>query len=123
MLSPAEQFALHQFYEPTKELSPLELVEHRRRVAMEHPSLPQRAGRALTKVRPFLNLPAPHLIPSNATVHRSAKPKGHDIAVFSKVNPDLSPDRIVQVLIAMAKEQVRRDQAVDGSGHPPRAKS
>lgn len=45
---------------------------------------------------------------------------GHDTAVFSQVNPDLNPDRIVQILVAMAKEQLRHDQVAGESGHPPR---
>ncbi|WP_157931080.1 hypothetical protein [Mycobacteroides abscessus] len=47
-LSAQEQWDLHKYFLLTEHLSDVELLEHRRTITEEKPSLPQRAGRAFS---------------------------------------------------------------------------
>jgi hypothetical protein len=48
-IAPEDQWLLHAFFVPDRELSNLELLQHREAVAEERPSLPHQAGRALER--------------------------------------------------------------------------
>jgi hypothetical protein len=48
-LTPMEQWQLHDFFLPHRELSDLQLLQHRDAVTAERPSLPHQAGRALSR--------------------------------------------------------------------------
>lgn len=104
-LTPTQQFHLHDYYAFTKELAPLDVLEHRKRVSAGKSSLPQQAGRAFTRIRPFLDL---EIIP------QAAKPKAdrartwtagnRRVKVFSIVKPELDPEVFAQIIIAAAKQ-------------------
>jgi hypothetical protein len=53
MLSPTEQWALHNYYEFTKRLTDSQLLAHRAAVSKAQPSLPQSAGKAFARLRLF----------------------------------------------------------------------
>lgn len=48
-LSPKDQWLLHDFFVPDRELSNLELLQYREAITKERPSLPHQAGRALER--------------------------------------------------------------------------
>lgn len=48
--SPQDQRYLHDYYRPSETLSDEQLLEHRREITKDQPSLPQCAGRALNHV-------------------------------------------------------------------------
>ena len=56
MHSPTEQWALHGYYEFTKNLNDGELLAHRAAASRVEPSLPHRAGKAFTRLRLFRQL-------------------------------------------------------------------
>jgi len=45
-----QQWRLHRYYQPTVELSQVELDEHRRQVTIQQPSLPQAAGKSFRQI-------------------------------------------------------------------------
>ncbi|MFT6972871.1 MAG: hypothetical protein ACJAV4_000078 [Pontimonas sp.] len=47
-LTSTQQFHLHDYYAFTKELAPLDALEHRKRLSAGGSSLPHQAGRAFT---------------------------------------------------------------------------
>jgi hypothetical protein len=46
-LTSRQQWELHQYFVPARDMSHAKLLAHRRQVTKEHPSLPQRAGRVI----------------------------------------------------------------------------
>lgn len=46
---------------------------------------------------------------------RVTRSSNRRIAVFSEFNPDLEPEQIARIIIAMAQDQVRRERAHGGS--------
>ena len=51
LLSPTEQWALHDYFQLTKKVSAGVLLEYRRLISKRDTSLPQRAGRALSHLQ------------------------------------------------------------------------
>jgi hypothetical protein len=47
LISTRDQWYLHQYFRPSDDLTPRELLAHREAITQEQPSLPQCAGRAL----------------------------------------------------------------------------
>lgn len=105
VLSPTEQFAVHDFYELTKNLSPLELIAHRRDITARRPSLPQRAGRAFARIRPFLNLPPePFKAELAESRARTWSAKDRHVYVQSLVKPDLDAAEFAKIIMDLAKQ-------------------
>lgn len=105
LLSTADQFYLHDYFEPAKRLSPLEATAHRKTISKSRRSLPQQAGRAFARIRPFLNLPTPssrHEAELRVTHNRSG-PNGHQVSVFGQVNPELDPKAFAKILLELAQ--------------------
>jgi hypothetical protein len=48
-LSPTDQWLLHDFFQPDRPLTDLQLLQHRELVTQQRPSLPHQAGRALER--------------------------------------------------------------------------
>lgn len=104
-LSPTEQFAVHDFYELTKNLSPLELIAHRKDITARRPSLPQRAGRAFARIRPFLNLPpSPFTAQPGGRRVRTWSAKDRHVHVQSLVKPDLDLGEFAKIIMDLAKQ-------------------
>lgn len=105
VLSPTEQFLLHDYYAFTKDLSPLEVTEHRKAVTVRRTSLPHQAGKAFARIRPFLDR---QIINKTAkpvsTGPRKWKSKNRRVMVFSQVNPELDPAEFARIIIAAAKK-------------------
>lgn len=111
-LTPTQQFQLHDYYAFTKELAPLDILEHRERVSADGSSLPQQAGRAFTHIRPFLDLEIIPQAPSAKTDRKRTWTAGNRrVKVFSLVKPELDPKEIADILVRAALEQARRQRA------------
>ncbi len=102
LLSPTEQWALHSYYEFTKNLGDRKLLAHRAAVTRAQPSLPKRAGKAITHLALF----SERLEAYRASPHPKVRKKGapYKVRVFSQVNPDLNPDVMAKILIDVGKE-------------------
>lgn len=102
MLSPAEQWALHGYYEFTKHLTDADLLFHRSLISQAQPSLPQRAGKALGALAVFTD----RLAEYRKIPHPNGRKKGvpYEIRIFSEVNPEISVDLIIKALEQHQKE-------------------
>jgi hypothetical protein len=112
VLTPTEQIAVHNYYEPSLELSDAQLRAHRKRVTLEQPSLPHRAGRAYARIAPFLDgtgVPTPAA--TSVVVAGRRKGELRRISVYGEVQPHIDPARIAQILLDAAMEQLRRERA------------
>ncbi|GEM_PF-926340 len=104
-LTPTQQFHLHDYYAFTKELAPLDVLEHRKRVSVGKSSLPQQAGRAFTHIRPFLDLEIiPQAPRAKADRRRTWTAGKRRVKVFSLVKPELDPEQFARILIEAAKK-------------------
>ena len=110
VLSPADQILIHTFFEPTKNFTPLKLLEHRKTQTALSPTLPQRAGRAFARIRPFLDLELiPRAVRPAAERRQRWKAGERNIRVFSQVNPELDPKRFTQLFMMMLDDGTLAD--------------
>ncbi|MDG4668615.1 hypothetical protein [Mycobacterium sp. 236(2023)] len=128
-LRPGEQRELHDYYVPTQRFSDEELLEYRQKITALHPSLPQRAGRALKKLR------AAHAAYEASVKARVAEPivvgkgkkkrlsKDRVITVKSLVHPQPDIDRLAKAVLALAKELADADRANRSASEQPDDKS
>ena len=107
LLTPTEQWTLFTYFAPSEKLTDDDLIMHREDISSYDPSLPQRAGRALSKLwiaskrleeyrAQVLPMPRP----------RIAKNAEKRITIFSEVHPVLDPAKMAQILL----NYKRRDQ-------------
>jgi hypothetical protein len=95
LLTPNEQWDLHNFYVVTQEMTDPELRLHRRLMMDVDPSLPQRAGRAYAKLQRGDWSQA-----GTVTVT-----KGRAITVRSVVKPNPDLKKLAGLLLGIAMEQ------------------
>ena len=131
MLSPTEQWALHSYYEFTKKLSDAEPLAHRKAISREHPSLPQRAGKAFSKLRLFSDgLPA--YIEGRDRAPKPIKGGQTKLTILSEVHPAVDVPLLVSALLDYGRElrtaRARTDHdslpaKSEGNGHGADAKA
>lgn len=109
MLSPAEQWALHSYYEFTKHLSDTELLAHRAVITLAQPSLPHRAGKVFAKLATFTKRLEAYRVAPHPNTRKKGAP--HEVRVLSQVNPDIDPKVMAKILIEIARERGREDRA------------
>ena len=100
LLTPTEQWSLFTYFAPSERLTDDELVFHREDISSYDPSLPQRAGRALTKLwtaSKRLEEYRAQVIPMPRS--RMAKNAEKRIVVFSEVHPVMDPAKMAQILM------------------------
>jgi hypothetical protein len=99
-LSPAEQWALHDYFRLSEQLSDIELLDHRKRVSQQRPSLPALAGKARKKLDgPF---------PGPGRGGGGAGPK--HIVIYPLVRPTPDVDKFVRALLLLAEQQLQDDE-------------
>lgn len=115
-LSPNEQWDLHDFFSPTRDLSAYEPKEFRRKMTAADPSLPQRAGRALNKLEVVLAVraaaaqaPAVQPVPVEKPKRKYTSGK-RKISVKALVHPEPDIDGTAKALIALAREMAEADR-------------
>lgn len=111
VLTSAEQIAIHDFYQPSLELTDAQLRELRKRVTKVDPSLPHRAGKAYARIAPFIGDGHPPMLGGTSTV-RASKRKGElrRTTVWGEVQPHIDPEQLVKILLDAAMEQLRRER-------------
>lgn len=106
VLSPTDQWALHDFYVCTKKLSVDEVLAHRRTVTVAQPSLPQRAGKAFKKIEVFLDMPPRvPMAPVHPDGRRRKAGAKRNIWVQSQVRPDIDPNVLAKIVVQHVLEQ------------------
>lgn len=87
----------HSCFMPSLPMTDGELIEHREDLSLLDPSLPQRAGRAFTKLGfQVPRLEAYRSVPHPRTSKKNAK---HEMRVFSEVHPTVDVDKFVKILL------------------------
>ena len=104
VLSPTEQFYIHDYFEPAKNLSPLDAVAHRKDVTTRRPSLPQQAGRAFARIRPFLNMKLDPKPARPVSSRRTWNASSRRVRVFSQVKSELDPKAFAKIVIELARQ-------------------
>lgn len=104
LISPRDQWYLHDYFVPSwTALTEAELLAYRQKVASEHPSLPQCAGRAVRKLRHELAVAPPRTV-GNPPV-RQRKP----VIVSAVAQPQIDLDGMARALLKAAEELGKRD--------------
>jgi hypothetical protein len=104
-LSAQEQWDLHRFFWGYKELSDIALCEHRRTVSKQDCSLPQRAGRALSRFKRVVELRT-QIEPGQLSFKRA--PKGScKVVTYPLMCPELDLAQLARVIIAI-EEHIRK---------------
>ena len=107
LLTPTEQWTLFAYFAPSEKLTDAQMIIHREDISSYDPSLPQRAGRALTKLwtaSKRLEEYRAQVIPMPRP--RMAKNSEKRIVIFSEVHPVMDPAKMAQILL----NYKRRDQ-------------
>lgn len=100
ILNAAEQWALHGYFAPEHNLSDDQLLAYRREVSKIDPSLPQRAGKALTKWRMKEAPLAAYRERSHSPAPGSKRSRNYAVTVFSLVHPEIDPQKITRAVMA-----------------------
>ena len=100
LLTPTEQWTLFTYFAPSEKLADDELIIHREDISSYDPSLPQRAGRALSK----LWAASKQLEEYRAQVVPMPRPRMKKnseklVVLFSEVHPVLDPAKMAQILM------------------------
>jgi hypothetical protein len=107
LLEPAEQWLIHDYYQPSKDLTHEQLREHRGTISKERPSLPHQAGKV------YASLAARHqeaqrayvkLQEQSPALSRARRPIGKDrgpIRVRAVVRPEIDVEKLSRVVISM----------------------
>lgn len=100
LLNAGEQWALHGYFVLEHNLTDDGLLAYRREVSKVDASLPQRAGKALTKWR-MKEVPlAAYRERSHSPAVGTKRSRDYAVAVFSLVHPEINPQKITRAVIA-----------------------
>jgi len=105
LLTPTQQWDVHDYYRPTEELTKPELLERRRRISHERPALPHRASKA------FKILIGAAPASATPTVHTDPR-TGRRIQVRAVVRPQIDVDKLASALLMLAEHQARASSRV-----------
>jgi hypothetical protein len=96
-LTPTQQWQIHAYFRPSEDLTNEELLEHRKTITVEHPSLPHQAGRAIKDFGQILrgNAKARATVTSFAGRNKTAR----HVGVRSIVRPQIDIPRLARVLL------------------------
>ncbi|MBD8479284.1 hypothetical protein [Microbacterium sp. CFBP 8794] len=100
LLSAGEQWALHGYFAPEHRLTDDRLLAYRREVSKVDPSLPQRAGKALTKWRMKESPLAAYREHSHSPAPGAKRSRNYAVAVFSLVHPEIDPQKLARAFLA-----------------------
>jgi hypothetical protein len=97
LLQPNQQWDLHEFFAPTEDLGPEQLLAHRKQAAAAASSLPQSAGRAFKELDLIMaGQKRPH------TISVPAGRQGH-LHAHPLVNPDIDYEKLARAFVAAAR--------------------
>ncbi len=125
-LSSAEQWHLHDFFQPTKDWTDDDALAHRAEITKERPSLPHQAGRALAKIDEI----APRLAITQVRQHHASasgqparrsnvRSKERHVTVRAVANPEPDTERLARVVIAMAEHLARQENTSTNASEEP----
>ncbi len=121
ILLPQDQWTVHRFYQPTKDLSDQELLDYRQQITSAEPGLPARAGRLFIRMNRAFRTAYEYAQGDQLRFYDSlwqqtagAKAQQHGkrrirIAALARPEPDL--EALARVLVQMAIDQVKAEEA------------
>jgi hypothetical protein len=111
-LTPVEQWQLHDFFRPSKDLTDEQLLTHRRVISQTRPSLPQQAGRALHRLEEYLAVRSTSSQQSSRVpaIRRFGARREHHIVVKAVVRPEIDVDKLVRLMLEVARAEDRPDR-------------
>ncbi len=126
LLTVEQQWDMHAFYQPTKNLSQTKLVEHRKTITNERPSLPAMASKSFGIMyrafryafryangdeQKFRQAIQAFAQPGSYTIHTytDGNKRQHSIRVTSVARPEPDSKLIARALLELARQQVRGD--------------
>lgn len=104
LLSPAEQWSLHEYYRFTEQLGCKQLLAHRAAVSTESPSLPQRAGRAYAHLRIFTARLEYYIGKEKKSQGKAGRRR---VVILSEVHARIDPEAMAHILIRFERERQR----------------
>jgi hypothetical protein len=109
-LTSTEQWQLHDYFQPSKDLSETELLQHRRGISNQRPNLPHQAGRALAKLQ---TRAAHHALQrvrlAGQPAGKKTSSKRHPgVRVLAVVKPEPDLERLARALWLSAMDQERK---------------
>jgi len=110
-LSAQDQWILHGYFVPTKQISAEEAIAHRKAVSRAIPSLPNRAGKVMRKVQLLQSIDWIKV----ARPPQDAGPRHLTLRSIVRPEPDL--DQIARSMISLAIEAAERGTRLPGE--PP----
>ena len=110
-LSAAEQYALHDYFVPSKHLSDEALLEHRQTITKQRPSLPHQAGKAASKLDRIVTK-GPQVIDTTRAVTRTAlkakSGKARNLTVRAVMRPEPDFHKLARALIALKTAELKQ---------------
>lgn len=103
-LTPTQQWQIHAFFRPDEDLTDDQLLEHRKQITAEQPSLPHQAGRAIKDFGQMLRGKA-KVQATATTVSTGRKRDTKTIRARSVVRPQIDTPRLAKVLIALEAQE------------------
>jgi hypothetical protein len=113
-----EQWALHHFFLPYKDLSEEELVAHRNAITLKRPELPVEADDAYQRLLVIMDRPklAPQpTVSFSGKQQKRAKASNRAVSVRVLVRPEIDMQKLVQALILIAEQEAARKTATEGN--------
>jgi hypothetical protein len=116
-LDSSEQWDLHDYFQPTKDLRDDQLLEHRVAITAKHPNLPHQAGRALNKLDEraavyALNRVRAKRAPAGS---KGKRQRVRNITVKAVVRPEIDLQKLSRALLMIAKDQMEKERAAGDS--------
>jgi hypothetical protein len=117
-ISPTDQWLLHDLFEPDRDLTDLELLQHRDEITEQRPSLPHQAGRALNRfwdataqlaVKRVARAKAP------ATPAKRVRQADRHLTVKALVKPEIDAKKLARVFLMMAQQRMRDEKRPAGT--------
>ncbi len=100
-LTVSQQWDLHAYFVPSKDVTDEELLEHRQVTTKEQPSLPHQAGKAFAA----LTGRGPQTYAPDVS-----GPGPHRLHVSAVANPELDTDALARALLQLVRERQRPEQ-------------
>ncbi|MFL6098595.1 MAG: hypothetical protein ACJ71T_01420 [Actinomycetales bacterium] len=115
-ISPIDQWLLHDFFVPDRDLSDLELLAYRDRVAEQRPSLPHQAGRALSRfweAAAHAGLLRVRRAKVPAGVTKRVRQADRHLVVKPLVRPEIDVHKLARAFLWMAYDRARNQSEGD----------
>jgi hypothetical protein len=112
-ISPTDQWLLHDFFKPDRDLTDLELLGHRDVITQQRPSLPHQAGRSLNR---FWDATARVAVKRVARAKAPAAPAervrqaDRQLVVKSLVKPEIDVKKLARAFLWLAEQRARERQ-------------